>query len=249
MTPGRNNGLPATRYTPLVDLEPHFADALLEALRAEGVPAYAAPSPGRRGPYLDIQLPDRPTDRVWVDVETTDRAREVLREQMPEFSEAVLAPPRSPILTEAQSDEAWQAIVAGFNNTASDPVPPWPVAEDAPAEEPAPEGAGGADVPAAAWLEVVEIPRPAPPPEDPEEHFVPPPPPPLPRIESRTKVAWLGVLSGPLYLVARGWFGLNFFYGDEVLALSAFIGGAATLIYRMQDDRHDGSGPDDGAVV
>jgi len=43
-----------------VDLEPQFADALLEALRAEGVAAYAAPAPGRRGPYMDVILPDRP---------------------------------------------------------------------------------------------------------------------------------------------------------------------------------------------
>jgi hypothetical protein len=253
MTPGRSNGLPAARYTPLVDLEPHFADALLEALRDEGVPAYAAPSPGRRGPYLDIQLPDRPTDRVWVDVETTARAREILRERMPEFSETVLEPSRVPILTDAQSDAAWQAIVAGFDTTAPDPVPPWPVAEDVPAETvPTEDGAmpRREDSPlGSGWLEITEIPRPAPPPEDPEEHFVPPPPPPLPRIEARTKLAWLGVLCGPLYLLMRGWFDLYFFYGDEVLALGAFIAGSATLIYRMKDDRHDGSGPDDGAVV
>jgi len=242
MTPGRNNGLPAARFTPLVDLEPQFADALLEALRAEGVAAYAAPAPGRSGPYLDIQLPNRPTDRVWVDVEATALARDVLRERMPEFSETVLGA-RGPTLTEAESEAAWRAIVAGFDAPGADPVPPWPVSEDTPVEE---RDRGAADAPAA-WLEVVQIPRP--PEEDPEEHFIPPPPPPLPRLEPRTKLAWLGVLCGPAYLVLRGWFGLTLFYGDEVLAMAAFVGGAAALIYRMKDERHDGSDPDDGAVV
>lgn len=253
MTPGRSNGLPAIRYTPLVDLEPHFADALLDALRAAGVAAYAVPSPGRRGPYLDTQLPDRPTDRVWVDVETTTQAREILHQRISEFSDTTLGAGRAPIISDAQSDAAWQAIVAGFNTTTSDPIPPWPVAEDAPTDtapkdERAPRSESYPSV-TGGWLEVTEIPRPTPPPIDPEEHFIPPPPPPLPRIEARTKLAWLGVLSGPTYLIARSWFGRYLFYGDEVLALAAFIGGAATLIYRMKDERQTGSGPDDGAIV
>jgi hypothetical protein len=241
-TPGRSNGLPAARYTPLVDLEPHFADALLEALRTEGVAAYAAPAPGHRGPYLDIQLPDRPTDRVWVDAEGTSRAREVLRERMPEFSETVLGSGRAPVLTQAESDAAWQAIVAGWDKTTSEPVPPWPVSEDASADEPA-----GPSLPTvSAWADL--MPRPvAPPPPDPEEHFVPPPPPPLPRLDAKTKLAWLGVALLPIDLVLRGWLGWYLFYGDEMLALGAFIGGAAALIYRMRDA--DSSGPDDGAVV
>ncbi|HEX3827039.1 MAG TPA: hypothetical protein VHV82_07190 [Sporichthyaceae bacterium] len=243
MTPGRSNGLPAVRYSPLVDLEPHFADALLEALRDEGVAAYAAPAPGRRGPYLDIQLPDRPTDRVWVDAEGMNRAREVLRQRMPEFSETVLGPSRAPTLTQAESDAAWQAIVAGFDKTTSEPVPPWPVAEDAPADEPADHGLSVVAV----WPEAANL-APAPAPVEPEEHFVPPPPPPLPRIQARTKLAWLGVACLPVDLVLRGWLGWYLFYGDEVLALGAFIGGASALIYRMRDDHH-GSGPDDGAVV
>jgi hypothetical protein len=243
MTPGRSNGLPAGRYSPLVDLEPHFADALLEALRDEGVAAYAAPAPGRRGPYLDIQLPDRPTDRVWVDVEGMARARDVLRERMPEFSETLLGPSRAPILSQAESDAAWQAIVAGFDKTTSEPIPPWPVAEDAPADEPPDLG-----MPlASAWPEAANIP-PAAPPVEAEEHFVPPPPPPLPRIQARTKLAWLGGACLPVDLVLRGWFGWYLFYGDEGLSLAAFIGGATALVYRMRDDRH-GSGPDDGAVV
>jgi len=250
MSPGRSNGLPAVRYTPLVDLEPHFADALLEALRAEGVAAYAAPAPGRRGPYMDVILPDRPTDRVWVDAAAEADARALLEARRAEFAEPPARATVPASMTEAE-DAAWQAIVAGWEQNTTDPVPPWPVAEDLTAGEPAAEAApvrpgGHADDEP---LVVHEIPRPPAETDDPEDHFVPPPPPPLPRLEPRTKLAWLGVLLGPIYLVARAWFGIGLFYGASVLVLAAFIGGAVSLIYRMKDDRRDEIDPDDGAVV
>jgi hypothetical protein len=270
-TPGRSNGLPATRYTPLVDLEPQLADALLEALRDEGVAAYAAPSPGVRGPYGDVHLPDRLTDRVWVDAGARVRAREVLSARMPEFQEALsdehghtmshgpAAPPPAagrPVGRPATDDDAaWEAIIAGWDLTATEPVPPWPAAEDV--EPP------GAKV-------VRPAPTPPPPvqsepvpfgprdhsppedkvvPEDAEEHYVPPPPPPLPRIDPLTKLAWVGVLGAPLWLIlvsAFDW--MPAVEGSGVLALFAFIGGFVGLVYRMKDDGNDGD-HDDGAVV
>lgn len=251
MTPGRSNGLSAARYTPLVDLEPHFADALLEALRQEGVAAYAAPSPGRRGPYLDIQLPDRPTDRVFVDSTEHALARQVLRE-LPELAEAspagtpTLPEPPRPLLSDAESEAAWRAIVAGYSSTSSDPVPPWPVAEDAAAEattepEPASKDSG--------WDDLKPQTVDAEPPDDPEDHYQPPPPPPLPRLAPRTKIAWLGVAAGPLYMLSSNVFDQQLFYGAGLLAFVASIGGAAAVIYRMRDDRNEDIGGDDGAVV
>ena len=225
-TPGRSNGLPATRYTPLVDLEPHFADALLEALRVEGVAAYATPAPGRRGPYLDIQLPDRPTDRVFVDSTEHSKARQVLRE-LPELAEApspgtptaqpTAGPPR-PLLTDDESDAAWRAIVAGYAATSAEPVPPWPVAEDAPTETPTLEPAKAEDPEDPednGWddLKPQTLEADAEPPDDPEDHFVPPPPPPLPRLAARTKLAWAGIAAGPAYWVSSGVFEQTLFYG------------------------------------
>jgi hypothetical protein len=251
MNPGRSNGLPAVRYTPLVDLEPQFADALLEALRAEGVAAYAAPAPGRRGPYMDVILPDRPTDRVWVDAAAEADARALLEARRSEFAEE--SPARASVRTSISEaeDAAWQAIVAGYEQNTTDPVPPWPVAEDLAAGEPEADaspvrpGWSADDEP----LVVQEIPRPAAEPDDPEDHFVPPPPPPLPRLEPRTKLAWLGVLGGPIYLLVHAWFGISAFYGASVLVLGAFIGGAVSLIHGMKDDHRDQIDPDDGAVV
>lgn len=88
------------------------------------------------------------------------------------------------------------------------------------------------------------------PPADPEDdHYVPPPPPPLPKIDPVTKVAWLALLGGPLYLLvatAVGWTvsGLAAF-----IAVAAFIGGFAALVFRMGNGGPGDSGPDDGAVV
>lgn len=261
-TPGRSNGLSATRYTPLVDLEPHFADALLEALRQEGVAAYAAPAPGRRGPYMDVQLPDRPTDRVFVDAGEHTKARQVLRE-LPELAEAPSpnAPPPQPIagpprtlLSDAESDAAWRAIVAGYAATSSEPVPPWHVSEDAvaAAETKEPEPAKSEDDQDEGWDEFKPetLEADAEPPDDPEDHYVPPPPPPLPRLAGHTKLAWAGVACGPLYLLSANVFDQTLFYGAGMLSFLASLGGAAAVIYRMKDDRFDSGGDDgNGAVV
>jgi hypothetical protein len=82
-----------------------------------------------------------------------------------------------------------------------------------------------------------------------EEHYVPPPPPPLPKLDPVTKGAWLALFGGPLYLLiatAVGWTvsGLAAF-----LAVAAFVGGFAILVFRMDSGGPRDSGPDDGAVV
>lgn len=298
-TPNRNNGLPAERWAPLVDLEPHFADALLDALREEGVAAYASPAPGLRGPYLDIQLPNTPTDRVWVDAGAADAARGVLDARRAEFRHpdaptdqpaAVATGPAtdqepgipagggahgdgsgersadragdgagdsSTGAAEPDFDAAWRAIVAGYGRTGGEPVSRWSAAEDVDPEPPARESRrilrredadhgddDGWGLPAAAAAE----PGPEPAPEDSAEaHYVPPPPPPLPRMDLHAKLAWAGVLGGPLFLIlftALDWEPIP---ASTFFAIAAFIGGFASLVYRMKDDPDRGG--DDGAVV
>jgi hypothetical protein len=268
-TPNRNNGLSAERWTPLVDLEPQFADALLEALRDEGVAAYAAPAPGIRGPYMDVRLPHTPTDRVWVDAGATDTARAVLDARRSEFSpgptEAECPPPDlvpmaedtdSATAEEPDFDAAWRAIVAGYGRTGTEEVPRWSPAEDV--ETDTPNAAGSwrvlrrsdpeeaeddgwgvpEDVPRLDLPDQVEIE---------EEHYVPPPPPPLPRIDFQTKLAWVGVIGGPLFLIlftALDWSPIP---GANLFAIAAFVGGFASLVYRMKDDPPNHG--DDGAIV
>jgi hypothetical protein len=274
-TPSRNNGLPAERWAPLVDLEPQLADALLEALREEGVAAYVSPAPGVRGPYMDIQLPNTPTDRVWVDAGATAAARQVLdsrraefrspedvaedRPQTPAESSEPSAPAAPAEPDEQDFDAAFRAIVAGYGKTGTEQVAPWSPAEDIENDIPnaggswrvlrrADEGRADPDdegwgLPADAGSEPAEAPEPA----EPEEHYVPPPPPPLPRMDKQTKLSWAGVIGGPIFLILFTSLDWSPIPGATVLAIAAFVGGFASLVYRMKDD-----GPnhgDDGAVV
>jgi hypothetical protein len=87
----------------------------------------------------------------------------------------------------------------------------------------------------------------SPPSDDDEERFVPPEPPPITSTDLASRLAWLGVLGGPLLLLlaALTWSRLPTLV--VLMALSAFVGGFITLVARLPRDRDDG--PDDGAVV
>lgn len=238
--PGRGNGLSAAAYAPLVDLAPQFADAMLEALREEGVAAYATPVMGEGGSYLGVRMADQPTDRLYVDAAATQRAEYVLLTTFPQLhtdeERSARAVTRDPDLEE----EAWQRIVASFDERPNDPVPPWPVSEDVDDGEELPPArrvvrpAADAEDDAAA---------------DDDEHFVPPPPPPLPRTDAVTKWAWLALFGGPAYLLLAAIFGWEPPGWAAFLAVAAFVGGFVTLVLRMGDDPPRDSGPDDGAVV
>jgi hypothetical protein len=85
------------------------------------------------------------------------------------------------------------------------------------------------------------------PPED--EHYVPPVPPPLPRLDPVTKLAWLALFGGPLYLLISTATGAPISGLAAFLAVAAFVGGFVVLVLRMDNGRPPDSGPDDGAVV
>lgn len=243
---GRGNGLEAAAYAPVADLEPQLADAMLDALRDEGVAAYVVPAAGLRGAYGDVRLPDRPTDRLWVDREAQDRVRVVLGDLLPRLRAELDAHVREVDEqrggTDADIARAWADIVAGYNRPAD--TVRWPAAEDvtddpAPAEPPV--IAADLAPPSAAELPL--------PPADDEEHFVPPDPPPLPRTDPITRAAWLALIGGPLFFFVASTFGLSPGGMSAFLAVVAFVGGFVTLVARMQDGPRNDSGPDDGAVV
>ncbi|MFN8125824.1 MAG: hypothetical protein U0R64_04865 [Candidatus Nanopelagicales bacterium] len=84
-------------------------------------------------------------------------------------------------------------------------------------------------------------------PEDDSDDFVPPPPPPVPRPRDRvSRGAWAAVLGGPVLLVLVPLLSLPGIL--TTVGLGLFIGGFATLIFRMEERRRD-DGSDDGAVV
>ncbi|TAK71072.1 MAG: hypothetical protein EPO13_00815 [Actinomycetota bacterium] len=84
--------------------------------------------------------------------------------------------------------------------------------------------------------------------DDPGDHFVPPTPPPLPRGDTLTRLAWVGVLGGPLLLLVTYLLGWRLDRYLSALAVLGFVAGFVTLVARMRDDRGD-DGPEDGAVV
>jgi len=237
-TPRRDNGLHATSYDRLADVETHLVDGLLERLRDEDVAAYSAPAAGRRGPYGDTVLPQAPSDSVYVDSRRRDRAREVI----------------DTYLDEMAAEMAWAGIVADFEREAVDPVPRWPVSEDV---DDASDDLPSPDHPRTTSFEALRDGRPAPA-DDPlsasdlearEDHFEPPPPPPLPSVDPVTRFAWAGVLGGPVVMVLAALAGLPLSGWVGFLALLAFMTGFVTLVARMQDRPPTDSGPDDGAVV
>ena len=77
--PGRrDNGLPATSWGALVDLDPRLSEALLASLAQAGVAAYVEPAGGQNALTRASQLPARPLDRLWVDPVHADAARAVV---------------------------------------------------------------------------------------------------------------------------------------------------------------------------
>ena len=112
--PGRGNGLPAPAWVAVSDVDPRLADPLLEVLRDADVPAYVAPATGSVGYYLERRLPDRPTDRLYVDARLRAQAEQIVNTTMPTLQEAL-------------EDENWAAIVATFDT--EQPPGDWPDVE------------------------------------------------------------------------------------------------------------------------
>ncbi|HEX2497941.1 MAG TPA: hypothetical protein VHO00_04020 [Actinomycetes bacterium] len=274
----RDNGLFADSYLPIADLDPRMANAALDALRDAGIAAYAKASPGIPGPYLDVHLPVRPSDRLFVDTAAASSARSVLAGLLPgehgwvpvdESGEATQVPAELVGATgwrgsgEPDLDQAWEQIVAGFD-APTEPVPRWPAEEDViPGGEPADEqDGGGRDGRVIRRVDTGDGPGPAPQEDeddgtgtgaDPaaadEGHYIPPEPPPLPEVEPITRIAWIGLLGGPALLVVAAVLGWELAGPIAFLAVGAFVAGFGTLVTRMKDRPPTDLGGDDGAVL
>lgn len=251
----RENGLRAAAYVAVADLHPQLADLMLAALADEGVAAYASPSPTApgRGLTMPQQLPGGPVDRLWVDRAATVTARRVLDDKLPELraelesaavetvtgsSDASRDPDQSAggVLVD---DDTWAGIIASYRaESAARPGEP---------EVSAPV----ADPPAAEWPEVAE--RAAATParrvtDDPGDHYEPPPPPPLPLADTTTRMAWAGLIGGPLLLLLSTILDWNLASWAQVVGVAATVVGFVTLVARMKDGGDD-SDSDHGAVV
>ena len=103
-------------------------------------------------------------------------------------------------------------------------------------------GAGGAMVPS--------VDQPEAGPEDnigAADAFVPPEPPPLPRGDAISRLAWAGVVAGPVFMLISVIVWQHPPPALLLTALAGFTGGFITLVSRMPKHRDDDD--DDGAVV
>lgn len=233
----RGNGLTADAYVPLADLTPQLADAMLTALREAGIAAYAVPAPGELGGYLDVRLPEEPTDRLYADADNRQAAQEILDSHLPEL--------RKDYAASRDEDQIFAEIVASFDRP-SDGETPWPAMEniDDIIEEKHDDGEDTLDESGGERALTARVVKPAA--SDEEDHYIPPPPPPLPKPDAMTRLAWVALLGGPLYLVASVFLRWQVPSWAAFTAVAAFIGGFVALVLRMGDEPPE---DDDGAVV
>ena len=86
----RANGLAAAEFGALVDLDPRLSETLLDRLRSAGVAAYVEPAGNAQPLVRSVVLPSRPLDRLWVDPDRADRARDVVSAEVRDLT-ALLA--------------------------------------------------------------------------------------------------------------------------------------------------------------
>ncbi len=242
----RSNGLTASSYLPVADLNPSVAEALLDELKEKRIAAYSQPvdSPSVSG----LDRPEYRVEvlvRLYVDAAATDQALELVSAM-------------GPYLAQRNDDLTWAQIVAGYDTPPATAVAPWPVYEDVDPAAPDDADETGertlstpAEGPAADEKLPYRSARWQGPARDtPEEdRFVPPPPPPLPRLSGAEQVAWLGLVGGPAVLLAAAVFAQSLPTWLTLLAALGFIGGFVTLVVRMDDGTGRLDDPDDGAQV
>ena len=263
----RDNGLDAATYIPLADVDPRIGEHLLDVLKLAGVPAYLEPSADVEPYTRALALPSPPTDRLWVDREQRTTARDIVEAEVGNPRPRVPSDDRpSHGLTDAEEEQAWERIVAGFSQDSDVPVPPWPVVEDVSPTDEDPRDRSGddgewrgygsrtagihADAPTAGPFasDYLDHPDHRDHPADPdEEHYVPPPPPPIPRLSKHALVAVVLLVVGGLMLINPNTLGFDDTTGMG-LGVVAIVVAAGLLIWRLGERRSD-DGPDDGAVV
>ena len=224
----RDNGLDATLWSPLRDVDPRVGEHLLDLLATQGIAAYLEPA-ADVGPYTrTVFLPSPPSDRLYVDRTRRGDARALLAQHADALVEPV--PTSSAATPPGDRDDGTDAefarIVAAFEAEHG------PSAAS-PAEEPRND-----PPPPPAELSVLDA-------LDAQEHYEPPPPPPLPTLAPTTLYALLLIAAGVLLVVRPGTVGLTVDVG-LVLGAAAVIGAVVLLVSHMRDRSDDG---DDGAVV
>jgi hypothetical protein len=169
----RDNGLRCANYAPVADLDPRIVDSLLATLRDEGIAAYATPTPAATGGAMELRLPSRPVDRLWVDDTQVTRAKDLVERESSE----------KPAPQDVDFESAWQQVLVSLQATPGSETPSWPEEDQPPELDDSYDG------------ESYD-------PAD-EDHYDPPPPPPLPRLRKATLGALAVMAFGLLIIVTN----------------------------------------------
>ncbi|MCF0095103.1 MULTISPECIES: DUF308 domain-containing protein [unclassified Micromonospora] len=121
----RDNGLDASEYAVVGDVDPRVGEHLLDVLAAGGIAAYLQPSADLNPVTRTTTVPARPVDRLYVDRSHLTTARDYLTQLADEST-----PEQPPARDEPDIDAEWARIVAGFHTTSTADERPWPAAED-----------------------------------------------------------------------------------------------------------------------
>jgi hypothetical protein len=150
----RDNGLDASEYAAAADVDPRVGEHLLDVLALAQIAAYLQPSADLHPVTRTTTLPDRPTDRLWVDRRHLAEAREVINRidvgtgvvppeaPEPDVPQDADTPARRRRRDDLDIDAAWRQILESWESPAVEPGPATrraaPPAEDArePAEAP-----------------------------------------------------------------------------------------------------------------
>ena len=245
----RDNGLVAAEYAAAGDVDPRVGEHLLDVLALDGIAAYLRPTTDLHPVTRTTSLPDRPTDRLYVDREHLATARAYL---------ARLAADDRHGAGEPDVDGAWAEIVAGYDAEVAEPERTWPAVEDVSGGEEPPRATKGLSR-ASRPIELATDNEPslldgldtfgADLPDEDEEGYTPPNPPPVPRPTFPTVLGIIGIIGGLVVFLQPEVLPIG---ADAALVLGflAILGGFVTLVWRLRPGGDDDDiDPDDGARV
>jgi len=228
----RDNGLDASSFRPLRDVDPRIGEHLLDVLREAGIAAYLDPTSDVDAVTRSIALPSPPSDRLFVDRSQSEDATILLHDyEVHAFPAGAAAPAATSSTDEAQ----WRELVAAYEADHGRLGDILTEDLDVAAEE---QGAArtAATLAADAADDAAM-----------EDHYAPPPPPPLPILSRAAAYALVLMIGGALLLVAPSLLGLSRDLGF-VFGVLGIASGVGMLIWRMREGPQF-EDPDDGAIV
>lgn len=231
-----DNGLRASTYVPLTDVDPEIGRYLLTALGRARIAAYLGPVPTVEAAGEPAGEPAGESERQRLFVASEERvdARTIVAAAVRALgAEQPDVPAPDDPLAGVDTNAEFDALVAGWK---IDTIAAVRDAERDLTREDAEWRARLIKPPARdeVWLD--------------EDHYVPPPPPPLPRLAAPTIVAMSVLAISILLLGLGGYFGLA---GGLtlVLGLGGLLLAGAILFTRVRERRRDEEDGDDGAEL